>query len=506
MRSKQAAKNMIANVMLQMVVLVSGIVLPRFFLMEYGSTVNGMVNSINQFLVYLGLAEAGVGTASVVALYGPLAREDQKEVNGILSATRRFYYRSGSLFAALVAVFAFLYPYLITQQLSAGLVRTMVVILASSMLVDYLILGQYKVLLTANQQGYVVAYVQAAGTLLNMGVSMLLITLHADVLVVKGAATLIYILRFLVVRRYVKTHFADVDYRAEPKMDGLKQRGAALLHQVVGVIVNNTDSVLLTVCMGARSLKEVSVYSVYNMVIMAISQMFNSFSNGLTAGFGEVISRGETEVLKKSFSSYEYIYMMVVFCVTACTGVLLLPFVMIYTLGVTDAVYVRPVSAALFTLIVLFQNIRVPGLTIISAAGHFRQTQHQAVLEAVINLAVSLSMVWKFGMNGVLAGTVCSYAYRSIDIILYNRKYLVPGSGKKTLGRITRNLAVSLIVMAVAFRFVPHEMDSFVTWTFYAILMGVLAVGCLVAVNFFCEPDEFRSMWERFGNLRGKKL
>lgn len=45
-----------------------------------------------------GASEAGVGTASVVALYGPLAREDQAEVNSILSASRRFYNRSGYLF------------------------------------------------------------------------------------------------------------------------------------------------------------------------------------------------------------------------------------------------------------------------------------------------------------------------------------------------------------------------------------------------------------------------
>ena len=128
MRNKQAAKNMLANLFLQVIIFLSGIILPRFFLKEYGSSVNGMVTSINQVLIYLGLAEAGVGTASVVALYGPLAREDQAEVNSILSASRRFYNRSGYLFGALVAGFAFVYPYLITGQLDAGLVRMMVLV------------------------------------------------------------------------------------------------------------------------------------------------------------------------------------------------------------------------------------------------------------------------------------------------------------------------------------------------------------------------------------------
>ncbi len=61
MRGKQAFKNMVANLFLQVIVLLSGLILPRFILEAYGSSVNGMITSVNQFLTYLGLAEAGVG-------------------------------------------------------------------------------------------------------------------------------------------------------------------------------------------------------------------------------------------------------------------------------------------------------------------------------------------------------------------------------------------------------------------------------------------------------------
>lgn len=109
----------------------------------------------------------------------------------------------------------------------------MVLVLASSTLVDYFLLGKYKVLLTANQQGYVVAYVQAIGTALNMAVSILLISLHMPVLFVKAMATVIYILRFFFVRVYVHKNCKKVDFHAAPKMDGLNQRSAALLHKLL---------------------------------------------------------------------------------------------------------------------------------------------------------------------------------------------------------------------------------------------------------------------------------
>ena len=143
-----------------------------------------------------------------------------------------------------------------------------------------------------------------------------------------------------------------------------------MLHQVVGIIVNNTDTTVLTICLGAKSLLEVSVYGIYMMVVNAVNQLMTSFSNGLTAGFGEVIAKNEEETLKKSYSSYEYMYFVIMFIVIACMGVLILPFVGVYTINLTDVQYVRPVLGILFTLIVFMQNVRIPGLTIICAAGH----------------------------------------------------------------------------------------------------------------------------------------
>ena len=504
MRSKLAFKNMAANLFLQVIVFLSGIILPRFILEAYGSTVNGMITSINQFLTYLGLAEAGVGTATVVALYTPLALNRTGEVNSILSASRRFYNRSGTLFLVMVLVLTYIYPFLISNQLDYALVRGMVLVLAGSTLVDYFFLGKYRVLLNANQEGYVVALIQAAGTVVNMAVSILLIYAGAGVLVVKAVATGVYMLRLFLVKIYAKRRYPELDFHAEPADGALKQKNAALLHQVVSIIVNNTDTTILTICLGARSLLEVSVYGTYMLVVNAVNQLLTSFSNGLTAGFGEVIARKEDNVLLKSYSSYEYMYMVILFIGIPCMGVLILPFIMVYTINLEDVNYVRPVLAVLFTLVVFMQNVRIPGLTIICAAGHYKQTQRQAILEAAINLVVSLALVWHFGISGVLFGTVCSYGYRSFDIILYNNKYLMKGTAKMSFIRILRNLIAVAVLIAAGLWIIPQTMDSFVTWFIYAMGMGIVSCAVIVAVNYVAEPEEFRSLWERVKGILRK--
>ena len=505
MRSEQAFKNMAANLFLQIVVFISGIILPRFILQAYGSSINGMITSVNQFLTYLGLAEAGVATASVVALYTPLALGRKDEVNSILSAARKFYNRSGVLFLSLTAVLVFIYPFFISGQLDNSLVRWMIVVLAGSTLVDYFFLGKYRVLLMANQEGYVVALIQSVGTVANMVVSIGLIYAGASVLAVKAVATGVYVLRLFLVKAYAKKKYPDLDFHAQPAEGALKQKNAALFHQVVTIIVNNTDTTILTICLGSRSLLEVSVYGIYMLVVNAVNQLLTSFSNGLTAGFGEGIARREEETLKKSYSDYEYMFFLIFFVVVACMGVLLIPFISVYTIDMKDVQYVRPVIAVLFTLLVFLQNVRIPGLTIICAAGHYKETRYQAGLEAAINIVVSLALVWSMGMTGVLLGTVCSYGYRSFEIILYTNRHLIPGTAKTAFSRIIRNLVVTAVLIAAGIWLIPQNMTSFINWFIYAVAAGVVSVVLIVGVNYIAEPQEFKNLILRILGIVSRK-
>ena len=98
--------------LLQIVVAVSGLVLPRFFLNQYGSTVNGMINSVSQFLTYLNLVEAGISSAAIVELYGPLNQNDTGAINSVLSALQKFYYKSGGAYVILLTIMTVVYPLL----------------------------------------------------------------------------------------------------------------------------------------------------------------------------------------------------------------------------------------------------------------------------------------------------------------------------------------------------------------------------------------------------------
>lgn len=499
MRTRQALKNTVASLLLQVVLAVSGIIVPRFFTELYGSAVNGLVSSINQFITYMSLVEAGIGAAGTVALYGPIARKETERVSSIVSAARSFYLRSGVIFLGLVAALVLLYPSVVKNEIGdTSFIRMMILVLSVSGIVDYFFLGKYRVLLQADQRGYVISVIQICGTILMTAVSIWLIKLEVSALLVKAVAAAVYLLRSVAVAIYVRRQYPQVNFRQKPDMSVFDQRWAALLHQVVGMVVSNTDIVLLTLLLERNALTEVSVYSVYNLVAYSLSSLMNSISNGLGSGFGQVISQNEKDTLRRSFDSYEFLFFIVIFIVYTCMAVLLYPFITLYSGGFSDGVnYVRWELVALFTAAGLLQSIRLPGLTVICAAGHYKQTQLRAVMEAVINLGVSLALIKPFGICGVLLGTCLSYLYRTTDVIVYAAKHFLRGSLGTSLPRLLRNFVTAAVLTALGLRFVPQEVSGWLGWFGWAVVSGAAICGVFLAVNLLLEPKEGRALLER---------
>ena len=123
------------------------------------------------------------------------------------------------------------------------------------------------------------------------------------------------------------------------------------------------------------------------------------------------------------------------------------------------------------------------------------------MLEAGINLTVSLVLINRLGIVGVLLGTVCSYAYRTTESIGYTAKKLVKRTGTKTFYRLVRNGLVAGICLIIGTSNVPRNMSGYVEWMFYAIGVGVCSCILLIIVNVICEKDEACMLKKRIYNV-----
>ena len=117
-----------ASLLAQVTVLVCGFILHRFFLQSFGSEVNGMVNSIAQFLGVISFLELGVGAVVESALYKPLAEKNNEEISKVMASANKFFQRLAQILAVYVIVLIFIYPFITNQGF--GFLYTATLILA----------------------------------------------------------------------------------------------------------------------------------------------------------------------------------------------------------------------------------------------------------------------------------------------------------------------------------------------------------------------------------------
>ncbi len=461
-----------SNLILQLVAVGCGFILPPMIIGTYGSAMNGMVASIKQFIAYLNIVEAGVGGAAIAALYKPIANKDVLGQNGILSAACKFYNKSGSLFVVLISCLAIVYPLIVKSEIDRKTAGLMVLVLGITGAAEFFLIGKYRVLLTADRHLYVVSLVRAGALVLNTVVSVALICWGVGLVAVNLVASLVSLSRYFVIQRYVRRKYPQLDFHAAPDTGAISQSRSVLVHQIGGLVVFNSPLILLTIFC---SLKDVSVYSVYAMVLSGVNSLISAFSGGMQSFFGEsLVSEGLGQT-RSIFNRYENMFLAVTGLVYSITFVLVMPFMQLYTKNMTDAGYIQPSLAALLVIAGVANQLRNPCNLLISAAGHYEQTQWHSIVEVIINLVASTFFTIWLGFTGVALGSLCSYAYRTLDIIVYANKKII----KRNTGLSLVKTALVLCVFALCVYFLSFvgdyfTVDSLATLIIYAFVLGVI--------------------------------
>lgn len=499
-KAKYAFYNVFSSSILQIVTVLAGLLVPRYILFFYGSEINGVSSSVNQIISYASLLEAGLGLASIQALYAPLAKGNTESINGICSATRVFYNRIAAYFSIIILTAAVTYPFFVKGSVNRITVALLVLVISLQSIVEYLLHAKYRVLLTADQKLYIINYTKAAGLILSTVIKMILIFLRVNIIIVFLVTPIVLGIRMLYIKWYVSKHYLYINYRAPLNLTAIKQRSALVIHQVAGLIVNNTGGILLSVSVEG-GLKLASVYAVYNLVFKNMYNLITaSFSQGIVSSFGQLLYT-DKESLKRTFRIYEFIYYMIISVIYGSIYVMILPFVSLYTKSVTDVQYVNALIALLFTITEVLNCSRVPCNMLINASGHFHQTKVRALIEAVINFTVTVVLIKWIGIYAIFVGGLCSYLYRVLDIVIYSNTKILETSPLLTIKKIFQmwlSIVAAAMIMARLFRI------SVVTWIdFFKSSFITFVIACVVTVLIFMLLDfrQFKNVLSYVINL-----
>lgn len=482
-RTQSFALNSFFSIVNQFVVMIVGFIIPRLMLTYYGSETNGLVSSIMQFINYFTIVEAGLSGAAIFSLYKPLSDNNIVGINGIVSSAKHYYYQAGFMFTFAVFVLAGVYPLFINiNSLGGNSIRFLVVMLGAKGFLDFFSLAKYRTLLTADQKMFIISIASTLYTILN-AISILLLSINRiPITYVYMFSLLPLLLRTFILSRYVKKNYSYIDFNAESNNNALKTRWDALFQQFVGMAQNSAPPIIATIFL---SLKEVSIYAIYNMVISGINGILTIFTSSLSASFGNVIAKGEKETLKKVYHEFEYIYLQVIGVAYSVSYIMLLPFVTIYTKGIQDTNYDLPIISTLMIINGFLYTIKTPQGMLIIAAGHYKETRWRSLFQALILIFGAIILVEPFGLSGIILGAILSNLYRVIDMFFYVPKKITGLSYLFTLknyGLLFLTMATT-IVFSEQFVSNPTNWVSWITMSFLCVFISIIDF-CVVSYIF----------------------
>jgi len=495
-RKTKLVINSASSLLYQMAAIICSFILPRFFLTYYGSEVNGLVSSITQFLGFISLAECGVGAVVQSALYKPLARNDLEEVSKILISSERFFKRIAILLLGYTAVLMLVYPLITIDSFDYLYTLALIFVISISTFTQYYIGMTHKLLLTADQLGFCQYIIHTVSLLVNTVACIMLMRFGASVHAVKLMTSLIFVMQPVLMMIIVKRKY-QINWKVKLTEEPITQKWNGMAQHVAGVVLVNTDTVVLTLL---STLENVSIYAIYHLVVNGLRQIVLSMTNGMRAMFGNMLAKNETEELNRSFGRIEWLLHTLVTLIFSVAAVMIVPFVRVYTADVSDANYIVPGFAYLITLAQAAYCYRLPYYILVNAAGHYKQTQWSAIIEAVLNVGISVVLVFFFGLIGVAIGTLAAMAYRTVYLAVYLRNNILFRKLRHFVKHMIADACgAALLFAAVSLfpAFFAMEQVNYLAWIVLGVKVTAAETVLLVIVNCLFYRKEMKGALHR---------
>ncbi len=472
-RAKINAATMLAN---QFAATVSGMLIPWIMIDTFGSETYGATTSIAQFLSYISILEGGIGRAARGELYKPLAEGNVENISRVYLAVRRFFNTIGTAFLGYAFVLAFcFYDIADVAAFSRDYIFWLVIVMTIGKFAEFM--GGYSqiTLFNADQRQYVSNLTVIGTTLLNVLLVVILARSGCDVLWVKLGSSLVFVIKPVIYTIYLKRNYTIVRTKERAR---LTNQWTAIGQHLAYFIQNNIAVFSLTIF---ADLKAVAVYSVYHLVSFSLRNVVTSFGSGMEAMFGDMIAKNEMEELGKAYRRYKLVLTLLALTLFGTAMVLILPFIKLYTAGVTDTNYYEPVFAGVLLMGDALYCVTLPCYNLPIAAGKLKESRAGAYGEAVISVVVTVALIFWNPLMGVGIGLLAAMLFKGVYLIVFSAKSILQMHPWKLL-RDFFGTTMVLGFMAWGGIWISGylSIENYISWALHGVavvaLMGTVAI------------------------------
>ena len=402
MRTKKTFYNFVCEVVPLIIISLLGIFKLKIFIQSLGTEVLGLYQLFSQIMVYVALVDGGLTSAVLYALYKPNVEGDDKKISQILSGAKKIFSLIGALMFGIAAIVAYIVPFFIKDFTFDYMYIVVAFTLFSlSNIVAYFFVP-YTTLYEVKEKKYVVSLATQSGQILQNILEIILLLCGFSFISILIMHSLIKLASNLVIYFKYKKEYPEYSVNEKEKDTKFsKQIKHLMVHKINGLICYNIDVLIISKLMGLTS---VAIYSTYNYIINMLRQILDKISGSMIAIIGNSLTENVKET-KKIFNELNSMMYFIAKCICVPLTFALNSFIDIWYEG---EIYTNFFIAISFSLYLFGFIIKTPITTYVTAAGLFKETKKCALTDTVVNLVLSLILVYKFGIPGVVIATATS--------------------------------------------------------------------------------------------------
>lgn len=460
-RTSKSLRNSAVALLFYFITLVVEFFSRKIFLDHLGEDILGLNTTAQSLLQFLNIAELGIGVAIAFALYKPLANKDHRSICEIVSLQGHFYKIVAwvVIFGA-VAIMCFFPAIFGKMTLPLWYAYASFSVMLVSALLSYFF--NYKqVVLAADQKNYKIQYSFKGVMIVKVICQMIAVkwfpygyewwlalelafAIIATITLTRTVRKTYPYLKSVKVTKELKKRYSEIYLKIKQLTYG----------KIATFALSQTSPLIIYAYI---DLAVVALYGNYMLVSNGVTALVRAAFNDMAGGIGNLVASSELQHILKVFKELFCVRFMI--CCVLCFGVYVMttPFIQLW---IGDKYVLDNTFLILMVFFLLIQTSRTIVESFTQAYGLFGDVL-APVIEAILNIGLSILLGYYYGLNGIMTGVLISLV---VIVVLWKPYYLYTRGFRISVGhylaiffRNALQVAIATLVTLLAFSYIVPE-------------------------------------------------
>lgn len=382
----------------------------------------GIVGLFSNILLIFSLAELGITSAIIYRFYEPISCKDIQKTGELVNFSKQVY-------RVIVTIILFLglllYPFINffindAKEIPEDVDIHLAYILYLIQTVSSYVCAYKQTLLSADQKEYELSLWRTLTNFINYSAQVIILFFSKKFILSVTVGVVVNILMNYFIGIYISNSYKPV-FEVNRQLPKEEQKyifadtKATACHKIGGTIAGGTDNIILSAFVG---LSVTGIYSNYSLILIGIRTISSRLLGSFTSSFGNAHVEQNDEEKYLSYRRMLFVDFWISGLVVVCLYNLIDDFI---TIWIGENYKLNHLTVIILCINFYAELCRAVSTSYIDGCGLFVKDKARPIIEAVLNLSISILLVKRMEIAGVFLGTILS----QICTVLWREPYIL---------------------------------------------------------------------------------